>query len=83
MINIQSSSCLPYPQFHLEKNGVPVRAGGGQNFLCPRFRVTHEPPSPDVKITDKIDLGRLSPGGPSPIKDFMDTKFGPLCYEYV
>lgn len=41
------------------------------------------PPSPDVKITDKIDLGKLSPGGPSPIKDFMDTKRGPFCYEYV
>lgn len=41
------------------------------------------PPSPDVKITDKIDLGKLSPGGPGPIKDFMDTKGGPFCYEYV
>lgn len=41
------------------------------------------PPSPDVKISDKIDLGKLSPGGPSPIKNFMNTKGGSFCYEYV
>ena len=41
------------------------------------------PPSPDVKLSDKIDLGKLSPEGPRPIKDFMDTKGGPFCYEYV
>lgn len=41
------------------------------------------PPSPDVKLSDKIDLGKLSPGGPRPIKYFMDTKGRPFCYEYV
>lgn len=35
-MNTIQSFCLPYPQLHLEENGVPV---GG-----PRFRVTHTKP---------------------------------------
>lgn len=41
------------------------------------------PSSPEFKLTDTIDLGRLSPGGPRPLKDFMSTTGGPFCYEYV
>ena len=54
MITIQSSSCLPYPQFHLERNGVPVRAGSGQNFLCPRFRVTHKVHARKLRIFGRV-----------------------------
>lgn len=41
------------------------------------------PPSPEAKITDNIDLGKLSPEGPKPIRDFMDTLDGPFCYQYL
>lgn len=41
------------------------------------------PPSPEFKLTDTIDLGKLSPGGPRPVRDFMNTLDGPFCYEYV
>ena len=42
------------------------------------------PPSPEFKLSNKIDLGKLSPGGPRPIWEFMDTSGGtPFCYDYV
>lgn len=44
MISIQSS-CLPYPQLpHPLRMTVALRitSGAGENFICPRFRVTHE-----------------------------------------
>lgn len=40
------------------------------------------PPSPVFKLSDKINLGKLSPGGPRPLAAFMDTVRGPFCYEY-
>ncbi|MCJ1423561.1 hypothetical protein MMC29_001445 [Sticta canariensis] len=40
------------------------------------------PPSPEFQLNDTIDLGKLSPGGPQPIRDFLNTLGGPFCYEY-
>lgn len=39
--------------------------------------------SPIFQLSDTIDLGELSPNGPRPIRDFLNTKEGPFCYEYV
>lgn len=41
------------------------------------------PSSTDFKLSDTIDLESLSPDGPRPIRDFLNTKAGPFCYEYV
>lgn len=41
------------------------------------------PPSPDFQLNDTINLGKLSPQGPRPIRDFMSTVQGPFCYEYA
>ena len=41
------------------------------------------PPSPVFQLNDTIDLGKLSPDGPRPIRDFLNTVDGPFCYEYV
>lgn len=41
------------------------------------------PPSPDFQLNGTINLGKLSPGGPKPIRDFMSTVRGPFCYEYA
>lgn len=41
------------------------------------------PPSPEFRLNDTIDLGKLSPRGPQPIRDFMNTLDGPFCYEYA
>lgn len=40
------------------------------------------PPSPEFKLTDKINLGRLSPGGPLPLGAVLSTRRGPFCYAY-
>ena len=40
------------------------------------------PPGPDFKVDDMIDLGVLSPGGPRPFWQIMDTTRGPFCYGY-
>lgn len=41
------------------------------------------PPTPEFKLNDTIDLGKLSPRGPQPIRDFLNTLDGPFCYEYA
>ncbi|MCJ1267669.1 hypothetical protein MMC22_007555 [Lobaria immixta] len=41
------------------------------------------PPSPIFQLNDTINLGKLSPNGPRPIRDFMSTVQGPFCYEYA
>lgn len=40
------------------------------------------PPSEEFKISDRIDLGLLSPEGPRPLAEFMNTVRGPFCYKY-
>ena len=45
--------------------------------------VANYPPSPVSQLNDSINLGKLSPGGPRPIRDFMSTVQGPLCYDYA
>lgn len=41
------------------------------------------PPTPVFQLNDTINLGRLSPEGPRPIRDLMSTVQGPFCYEYA
>ncbi|MCJ1342432.1 hypothetical protein MMC31_000616 [Peltigera leucophlebia] len=41
------------------------------------------PSSSIFQLSDTIDLEELSPQGPRPIRDFLNTKAGPFCYEYV
>lgn len=41
------------------------------------------PPSPVFRLRDTINLGKLSPEGPRPIRDFMSTVRGPFCYHYA
>lgn len=41
------------------------------------------PPSPVFQLSDTLDLAKLSPEGPRPIRDFMSTVRGPFCYEYA
>lgn len=41
------------------------------------------PPTPLFQLKDTINLGKLSPKGPRPIRDFMSTVRGPFCYEYA
>lgn len=43
--------------------------------------LVNAPPSPEFKLSDPIDLGFL--GAPRPIRDFLNTKAGPFCYEYA
>ncbi|MCJ1263947.1 hypothetical protein MMC22_003818 [Lobaria immixta] len=45
--------------------------------------VANYPPSPVFQLNDTIDLSKLSPEGPRPIRDFMSTVRGPFCYEYA
>lgn len=40
------------------------------------------PPSQEFEISDRIDLGLLSPEGPRPLAEFMSTVRGPFCYRY-
>lgn len=45
-----------------------------------------KPSSTIFTLSDTIDLEHLSPdedSGPRPIRDFLNTKAGPFCYEYV
>lgn len=39
------------------------------------------PPSPEFQLNDTITMEKL--GGPYPIRDFLNTRDGPFCYEYV
>ncbi|MCJ1263748.1 hypothetical protein MMC22_003618 [Lobaria immixta] len=41
------------------------------------------PPSPEFRLNDTVDLEVLSPGGPRPIREVMNTLGGPFCYKYV
>ncbi|MCJ1425329.1 hypothetical protein MMC29_003217 [Sticta canariensis] len=41
------------------------------------------PPSPEFQLNDTIHLGKLSPGGPQPIRDFLNARGGSFCYEYA
>lgn len=41
------------------------------------------PSSPVEQLNDTIHLGKLSPEGPRPVRDFMNTLGGPFCYKYV
>lgn len=41
------------------------------------------PPSPVFQLNDTINLGKLSPKGPRPIREFMSTVRGIFCYEYA
>ena len=41
------------------------------------------PPSPNFRLRDTINLGKLSPQGPRPIRNFMSTVRGPFCYRYA
>ncbi|MCJ1267082.1 hypothetical protein MMC22_006967 [Lobaria immixta] len=45
--------------------------------------VLNYPPSPVFQLNDTINLGKLSPKGPRPIREFMSTVQGPFCYEYA
>lgn len=45
--------------------------------------IDNAPPSPPFRLNDTITLGKLSPVGPQPIRDFLNTKGGPFCYEYA
>ncbi|MCJ1466150.1 hypothetical protein MMC07_004769 [Pseudocyphellaria aurata] len=45
--------------------------------------VGNYPPSPIFNLNDTINLGKLSPEGPRPIRDIMSTVRGPFCYEYA
>lgn len=45
--------------------------------------VLNYPPTPVFQLNDTINLGKLSPEGPRPIRDFMSTVQGPFCYEYA
>ncbi|MCJ1467096.1 hypothetical protein MMC07_005718 [Pseudocyphellaria aurata] len=41
------------------------------------------PETPDFQLNDTMTLGKLSPEGPQPIRDFMNTLGGPFCYVYA
>lgn len=41
------------------------------------------PSSPEFHLNDTMDLGKLAPGGPQPIRNFLNTFGGPFCYEYA
>lgn len=46
--------------------------------------IYNSPPSPIFKLSDTINLGKLSPRGPQPIRDLLNVKGGtPLCYAYA
>lgn len=40
------------------------------------------PSSPEFQLNDTISLEILSPEGPRPIREFMNTFDGPFCYKY-
>lgn len=41
------------------------------------------PPSPLFRLNDTVSLEVLSPGGPRPIREVLNTLGGPFCYKYV
>lgn len=45
--------------------------------------VANYPPTPVFQLNDSINLGKLLPEGPRPIRDFMSTVRGLFCYEYA
>lgn len=55
-----------------------------QNALHGTLTYMNWPPSPEGKLEDLIDLGKLSSGGNGTMmREFMSTTEGRFCYEYV